>query len=195
MFMRGLLILLVFLSATVVADDITIGEAIKIEEKSLFEYLKGMGKSDCQAFLDNGDAIVNSSLKALGNKDWDEMFYYDREAFHMYLRAFGYCDDEPENKQKARERLDDHFQRGKIITCAYHMTEAQDAYQRATLALDQFEDPIQSLSHAKSSVYSLNDSERFCKSFPEKMEAIKQLKELVGESITILEKYVEKYPE
>ena len=185
--MRVLFTLLLFLSAVVVADE----EPMVIEQKSYFEYLKGEGNTDCQAFLINADALVNASLNAGENKDWDEMFYYDDQAFQMYLSAFGYCNAEPENKEKARVRLDEHRERGKLITCAYHMSEAEDAYLKSTLELDDNEDVDQSLHYAKLSMWSLNDSEKFCGHDPTRLETIKKLKDLIGDSIKILEKFVE----
>ncbi len=186
--MRVLFTLLLFLSAVVVADD----EPVVIEEKSYFQYLKDLGRTDCQAFLDNADAIVNASLRAGADKNWDQMFYYDEQAFEMYLRAFGYCNAEPENKEKARERLAEHNERGKMITCVYHMTEAEDAYLRSTVELDENDDVEQALHHAKLSMWALDDSEKFCAHDLERSKSIKNLKELIGGSIEILEKFTEK---
>jgi len=132
--MRVLLILLIFLSTAVTAEEDLMEFTVETEKKSLFQLLKELGKSDCEAFIDNGDALVNASLRAGVEKDWDQMFYYDEHAFETYLKAYGYCDDEPENKQKAKERLEEHYERTKLITCVYHMTIVEDTYNLSTYA-------------------------------------------------------------
>jgi len=119
------------------------------------------------------------------------MFYYDEQAFNMYLTAFGYCDAEPENKEKARERLVEHQERGELITCVYHMTEAEDAYLKSMNVLNELEDVNQALHYAKLSMWALDDSEKFCVD-PERLNSIKNLKELIGESIAEFEKFTDK---
>jgi hypothetical protein len=182
--MRTLLLILLIFS----------GSAFAQEKPSFFEYLKSLGKTDCQAFLDNGDALINASNKAYNGNNWDEAFLYDNEAFHTYMRAFGHCDDEPENLQKSRERLDAALVHGKQLACLYHITEAQAAYQRSTLALEHLKSASISLKHAEESRTILDtDAEKFCSFDEGRRDTVNQLKDLVSQTIIALEDHIKEH--
>ena len=183
--MRILLFSLIFFSSWAFAQ----------ERSSFFDYLLSLGKTECEAFLDNGDAILNSSNKAASVKDWDNAFYYDEQAFHTFMMAWGHCGDEPENQQKARTRLDDIQQHGKILSCSYHLSEASSAYQRSTLALEHLESVSISLKHAKQSVWSLDDAETYCAFDESRIEHIQKLRTVVSETIVILEEHIVEHGE
>ena len=182
--MRILFIFLILFSATANA-----------EPKTFFEHLMSLGKTECEAFLDNGDALVNASNKAANKKDWDEAFYYDEQAFHTYLKAFGHCDAEPENKEKAISRLDINQAHGDELTCVYYISESMDAYQRSTLALEHLESASISLKHANQSLSAIENAENFCAADVNRIDQITQLKELVIKTVGALQAHIDEFGE
>ena len=154
-----------------------------------------MGKTECQAFLDNGDALVNASNKAANNKEWDEAFYYDEAAFDVYMKAWGHCNDEPENQEKARSRLDINQEHGKTLTCVYYISESTDAYQRSTLALEHLKSASISLKHANHSLWELENAEKYCAFDSERTDTTIELKELVTETVGVLEAHIAEHGE
>ena len=112
------------------------------------------------------------------------------------MKAFGHCGDEPDNKQKARERLEFSQLRGNQLSCLYHASEAQSAYQRSSLALEHLESASVSLKHAKDALRIITgDAERFCSFDEARSERISQLKKLVSETITALEEHIAEHGE
>lgn len=185
--MRTLLLILLIFSGSAIAED---------ETQSFFDFLKGLGRSDCAAFLDNGDALINASNKAANEADWDAAFYYDDQAFHSYMKAFGHCDGEPENKTKAEERLEGSQLHGNQLACIYHITEAQSAYQRSTLALDHLNSASISLKHATDSLVILSgEAERFCAFDEDRSNMVLRMKSLVMETIDVLQAHIDEHGE
>lgn len=183
--MRTFLLILLVFSGPVFAQD---------EPPSFFDFLKGLGKSDCEAFLDNGDALIDASNKAANNKDWDASFYYDDQAFHTYLKAYGHCDEEPENKQKARERLDAAKLHGNQLACLYHVTDAEAAYKRSELALEHLKSASISLKHAKESLRILeSEAEKFCAFDEGRSKYVSELGGFITKAVSELQAYVDKY--
>lgn len=185
-FMRILFLSLVLFSSSVFAQS---------DRSSFFDYLRNLGNTECQAFLNNGNALVTASNKAADSKDWDNAFYYDEEAFHTFLKAWGHCDEEPENKEKAMIRLDEIQLHGRELSCMYHLSEASSAYQRSTLALEHIGSVSIALKHAKQSVWSLSDAEKYCAFDDSRIEHITKLRTVVTETVRILEEHVTEHGE
>jgi len=183
--MRTFLLILLVFSGPAFAQE---------EPPSFFDFLKGLGKSDCEAFLDNGDAMINASNQAANNKDWDESFYFDDQAFHEYLKAYGHCDEEPENKTKAQERIESSKLHGNQLSCLYHVTEAESAYRRSELALEHMKSASVSLKHAKDSFKILQtEAQQFCAFDEGRSEYVFKLKELVEKTVEKLQAHIDKY--
>lgn len=179
--MRTTLLILLMFSGTVFAQ----------EQPSFFDFLKGLGKTDCEAYLDNGDALINASNKAANADQWDEAFYYDDQAFHTYLKAYGHCDEEPENRDKVRERLDQSKLHGNQLACFYHLKEAASADKRASLAVDHLKSASIALKHVQHALTILSqDAKRFCSFDPSLSSEVEMFTENVTTKIGKLEAYI-----
>ena len=104
--------------------------AVCSAQPSFFEYLRNLGKSECESYLYSGDATMNLSDKAANEADWKLAFEYDDVAFEYYLLAFGHCDQEPKNQEKALSRLDSAQIHEKLLNCVYYITDAKDSFAR-----------------------------------------------------------------
>jgi len=175
--MKKYLILLVLLSSSVAAQ----------EEVSLFDFLKNMGMSDCQVFLQEGDTYSTVSIEAAKNGEWDAAFYHDENAFHSYLKAFGHCDLEPDNRQLALSRLELNQKNGDILSCEYHTSESHKASVRAQLALKHIEDSDQALRHAKSSIRSIDDALNFCSFDKERVKKLEEIRISGVKAVALIE--------
>ena len=179
--MRTFLLILLVFSGSAFAQE---------EPPSFFDFLKGLGKSDCEAFLENGDALIDASNKAANKKDWDASFYYDDQAFHTYLKAYGHCED----KTKAKERLTASRLHGNQLACLYHVTDAEAAYKRSELSLEHMKSASISLKHARESLRILEaEAEKFCAFDEGRHDYVLQLKEFVTKAVAELQAYVDKY--
>ncbi len=177
--MKKYLILLALLSSSVFAQE--------VDEQGLFDLLKNIGMSDCEVFLQQGDLYSQASLEAASVSNWDAAFYHDENAFHAYLKAFGHCGDEPDNRQLALSRLELNQKNGDILSCEYHTSESHKASVRAQLALKHIEDSDQALRHAKSSIRSIDDALNFCSFDKERVKKLEEIRISGVKAVALIE--------
>lgn len=165
---------------------ILLASPVSAQEKdfNLFDYIKSLGTTDCEAFLQQGDSYSKIVVQTAVKKDWDAAFYHDEAAFDSYLKAVGYCDLEPENKALAKERLEKNHLLGQWLACTFHVVQAHDASQ---LSLEHIEDTQQALEHARDSISFVDMAIKLCEYDPEKVARLKKIRVDGVKAITLIE--------
>lgn len=176
---KYLLILTLLIASSASAQDGT----------TIFDMFRNLGATECESLIREGDTYMVGSIRAANLEEWDAAFYHQENAFHTFLKAhFGWCDEEPENKKLAKQRLDENQAYHNKLTCNYHVIQAHHASVRSQLALEHLGSASVALKHAKDSLSAVDEAIKFCAYDEERADGLIETR-VGGEKAIVLIEY------
>jgi len=152
-----------------------------------FSILTNLLRSECEQMIYDGEVQTAIALQSAEER-WDISFYYMKESFFTLLTAVNYCEDEPENLEKATTYLDEHKDVSDRVSCSYHSLKAHDVIveSKESYLADNFDDALLS---ARWSVYHVDEALDWCSFDTQKVINLLESRDDAQELVDILEEY------